>query len=59
MAALICPRDGGRLLPITGAPSNPRPGKPSGAPITTGYRCTKGHTLSIAEATPSAEAAEG
>ncbi|CAN5149384.1 hypothetical protein BH11ACT3_BH11ACT3_21860 [soil metagenome] len=50
MATLTCPRnDGGRLLPITGALSNPRPGHPAGAPVLTGYRCTKGHTLSLAE----------
>lgn len=51
MPALTCPRaDDGRLLPIFGSPSNPRPGKPVGAPSVTGYRCTKGHTLTIAEA---------
>lgn len=51
MAALTCPReDGGRLTPITGAPSNPRPGRPAAhAPIITGYRCTKGHTVALNE----------
>ncbi|CAN5550835.1 hypothetical protein BH09ACT4_BH09ACT4_20970 [soil metagenome] len=51
MAVLECPRgDGGRLSPITGAPSNPRPGKPGAhAPVLTGYRCTKGHTVALTE----------
>ena len=51
MAALTCPRDdGGRLTPIMGAPSNPRPGKPAAhAPVLTGYRCTKGHTVALNE----------
>jgi len=51
MAALECPRaDGGRLTPIMGAQSNPRPGKPgAGIPVLTGYRCTKGHTVALTE----------
>jgi hypothetical protein len=51
MAVLTCPRDdGGRLTPIMGAPSNPRPGKPAAhAPVITGYRCTKGHTVALSE----------
>lgn len=51
MAALNCPReDGGRLTPIMGAPSNPRPGRPAAhAPVITGYRCTKGHTVALNE----------
>jgi hypothetical protein len=51
MAVLSCPRgDGGRLTPIMGAPSNPRPGKPAAhAPTLTGYRCTKGHTVALSE----------
>jgi hypothetical protein len=50
MAELFCPRDdGGRLLPIMGSPSNPRPGHPASARVLTGYRCTKGHTLSLTE----------
>jgi hypothetical protein len=51
MAALECPRgDGGNLLPLMGAPSNPRPGKPAAhAPVLTGYRCTKGHTVALNE----------
>jgi hypothetical protein len=51
MAALICPRgDDGRLSPIMGAPSNPRPGTPAAhAPVLTGYRCTKGHTVALSE----------
>jgi hypothetical protein len=50
MATLTCPRnDGGKLLPIMGAPSNPRPGQPAYARVLSGYRCTKGHTLSVAE----------
>lgn len=56
MAALECPRgDGGRLLPLMGSPSNPRPGKPAAhAPVLTGYRCTKGHTVALSElASPS------
>ena len=33
-----------------GAPSNPRPGKPAAhAPVLTGYRCTKGHTVALNE----------
>lgn len=59
MAALTCPRaDGGHLLRITGGVSNPRPGKPAGAPVLTGYRCTKGHTLSVAEAEGEGDGAE-
>ena len=51
MAVLECPRgDGGRLTPIMGAPSNPRPGKPAAhAPVLTAYRCTKGHTVALNE----------
>jgi len=51
MAVVECPRgDGGRLSPIMGAPSNPRPGKPAAhAPVLTAYRCTKGHTVALSE----------
>lgn len=58
MAVLECPReDGGRLTPIMGAPSNPRPGKPGAhAPVLTGYRCTKGHTLALNELAPEDDA---
>ena len=57
MAVLECPRgDGGRLTPIMGAPSNPRPGKPAAhAPVLTAYRCTKGHTVALQELEPEDE----
>ena len=58
MAVLECPRaDGGRLTPIMGAPSNPRPGRPAAhAPVLTAYRCTKGHTVALQELEPEDEA---